>query len=165
LVDLDPELDGVQGIELTHQNPWRGLALDTASDRILVASTGDSFALDGAIEVVDPIAGVVSGILIDEETLGSEIEGIAYVSRTQALVLAGGSVMSVDPTSGTPTATSLVESVVGMQSVGTTLYTWAREGELAGIRTFDLSTGEEKTPAEGSYGFGDLPVYSVAHVQ
>jgi hypothetical protein len=159
LVDADASTAGTQGIQLTNDNPWRGLAYVEEDARLWVGATGDSFAIDGAIEIVDPAAMTSTGTLIDEATLDAEITAFARVAADRVLVLAGGVVEAFDPADTTST-TAVVHDVAGMLVHDGTLYAWSR-GKAAGLYTFDAATGAETTPSSGPYTFGSHPLSSL----
>lgn len=150
-------------IQLQGQNPWRGMAYDSATNVVFVADSGETGGetpvLDGGIEAIDLNSGTSSGFVITEETLGAEINGFARVSANRLLVLAGRSVVSVDPTTGAAaTATPVLDDADGIKVVGNDLFVWKTGG---GLRRYDATTGAETTNGE-PFAFGNLPVYGVS---
>ncbi|MEM9187571.1 MAG: hypothetical protein AAGF12_00245 [Myxococcota bacterium] len=163
VVDLDAATDGVQGIDLQGENPWRGLVFDAAANRLLVGATGDSFAIDGSIEIVDLAMGTAEASLLTEMELGQEIGGYAYVSPTRLYVLTGScpggcSLQSVDPSAAAPTATMVQADTNGILLHEGVLYAWG----AGGLRTFDPETAMETTPGGTPVALGTLPIYGVA---
>ena len=129
------------------------LRLDPGMERGLLLSVGFrpvdvTFSADGE-----------TGFVITEETLGAEINGFARVSANRLLVLAGRSVVSVDPTTGAAaTATPVLDDADGIKVVGNDLFVWKTGG---GLRRYDATTGAETTNGE-PFAFGNLPVYGVS---
>jgi len=163
LVDMDSATDGVQGIALAGNNPWRGMWLDVAANELWVASTGDSFALDGAIERVDLTAGTVTGQVATEADLGAEINAFAVAGPHWLVVLAGTDVVAFDPAATTITPTTIASGIDGMLVNAGVVYTWTREGDSAGVRAFDAATGAETTGGD-PWAFGALPVSGMVAV-
>lgn len=163
VIDVDESTAGVQGIDLMGENPWRGLWVDDAGERMWVGSTGNAFALDGMIEEVDLTTYESVGVVVDETTVGAEINGFAVVAPGRVLLLAGTDVIAFDPSTDFPADPGVIASGVdGMVLAAGWLWTWTREGEQAGLRKFDPSEGTEATPSEGPWTFGTLPIYGVA---
>jgi hypothetical protein len=163
-VDVDTETEGVQGIDLDGENPWRGLHYDPAEELLYVGTTGDSFATDGQIEAVDLTAGEVMGVVLTEADLGAEINGFALISPTRVIALAGMDLVAVDPTVDPIDPTVLATEMDGLYLHRGTLWAWARSGSNPGLASFDPTTGEETTPATGRLAFGDLPILDVVAV-
>jgi hypothetical protein len=163
-VDVDPDAEGIQGIDLDGDNPWRGLHYDPAGELLYVGATGDSFATDGQIEVVDLAAGEVIGVLVTEADLGAEINGFAFVSPTRVIVLAGTDLVAVDPTLEPVAPEVLATEIDGLFLHRDTLWAWARGGSDPGLASFDPVTGDETTPASARIAFGDLPILDVVAV-
>ncbi len=163
LVDMDDSIEGVQGIPLAGNNPWRGLWADEAGERLWVGSGGDSFAIDGMIEEVDLTTGESAGVVVEESTVGAEINGFAVVGASRLLVLAGADVIAFDPGADFPAEPEVIASGIdGMLLTAGALFTWARMGDQAGLRRFDPADGTETTPGAGPWTFGALPIYGVA---
>lgn len=162
LVDVDDATEGVQGIALTGNNPWRGLWANEAGDTLWVGTAGDSFALDGHIEEIDLEASESVGVVLDETTMDAELEGFAVVRPGRVLVQAGGQVIAVDPAVDFPSDPEVVVSgIEGMLLLDGELFTWARSGDDAGLRRFTAASGTETTPATGPWDFG-MPLYGIA---
>jgi hypothetical protein len=84
VIDLDPSLDGVQGIDLAADNP---IALYALGQKLAVA--GSAFFGDraGGIEILDPEQGTSTGLLVTEEELGGDLTALALVSSRQGYVV------------------------------------------------------------------------------
>ena len=161
LVDVDGTSAGVQGVDLSGENPWRGLWADEAGDSLWVGSAGDSFALDGILEEIDLGTLAHTRTIVTEETIGAELGGFEVVAPDRVLVLAGTSVIAFDPTMTFPSSPApIATGVDGMLLHDGSLFTWTRAGESAGLRRFDAASGSELTPAGGPWTFGTLPIYS-----
>ncbi len=144
LVDADATTAGMQGIALDHDNPWRGMTWVEEDGRIWVGATGDLFAIDGAIEAVDPVALASTGTILDETSLDAEINAYARVASNLVLVLAGTTILAVDP-ADVGAATTVADEIDGMLVVGDTLYAWSRSGSSPGLHAYDAATGAEIT--------------------
>ena len=163
LVDADPATDGVQGIDLAGENPWRGFWTDEALGTLWVGSGGDSFAIDGMIEEIDLGTLTHARVVVTEDTLGAELGGFAVVAPDRVLVLGGMDVIAFDPAMVFPSApVPIASGIDGMLLHEGSLFTWSRTGESAGLRRFDATAGTELTPGSGPWTFGTLPIYSVA---
>lgn len=161
LVDVDTATDGVQGIALSGDNPWRGLHHFPGTDTLWVGATGDSFAIDGHIEEVDLAAAASVGTVVTEAELGGEIEAFDVLSPTRLVLLVGEDVVAIDPTVDFIAPTPFATEMDGMFVYGGTVWAWARTGEAPGLASFDGVTGAETTPASGRANFGSLPISSV----
>jgi hypothetical protein len=154
VVDFDTAEAGVQPIDLEGENPWRGMHL-REDGMLLLGSTGDSFAIDGGIELVDLTAGESLGFVLEEETLGDEINGFVPDGADAFYVIEGMNLVHVD---GEET-TLVREGTDGVFATDTALVSWSRDAD-PGIRVHSLADGTELTtePIE----VGDLPIYGVA---
>ncbi len=153
LIDIDSSTDGVQGIELEGENPWRGMTV--VGEQLWVGSAGDSFMLDGGIEAIDLATNQSVGVALTEETLSAELNGFTVTGDDRVLVLAGDNIVAWTPSSGEVSA-PIISEVSGMHATGQDIFVWG----AGGLRRF-TADGEDVTPAEG-YAVGDLPVYSAA---
>ena len=158
LVDVDPATDGVQLIELAGDNPWRGLWHDAATNTLVVGASGDSFALDGQLEVVDLETHASVGSVTTETMLGAEINGFGFASPNRLVVLAGSQVLAFDPTVDFGVPELLLDGADGMLLVDGVVWTWARMGDGAGLRAVDPDDGSDVTPGGGPIAVGTLPV-------
>ncbi len=163
-VDMDDTVDGLQGIDLAGENPWRGLQHDAATDILYVGTTGDNFAIDGQIEAVDLGAATTMGVVVSESDLSAEINGFSVVSPSRVLVLAGTDLVSLNPAEDTITPVTVASEIDGLYVHRGTVWAWARGGSSPGLASFDAVTGDETTPAAGRFTFGDLPVLGVVAV-
>jgi len=163
VVDMDGATDGVQGIDLAGENPWRGMWVSESGDRLWVGAGGDGFAIDGMIEEIDLGTGTSAGAVVTEETLGAELGGFAVVASDRVLVLAGRDVVAFDPGAAFPADPDPIASEVdGMIPHAGSLWVWSREGAAVGLRRFDAADGTDLTPAAGPWTFGALPIYAVS---
>ncbi len=162
-VDVDDGTDGLQGIDLAGENPWRGLQYDAASGTLYVGTTGDSFAIDGQIEVVDLATSSVTGTMLAESDLSAEINGFAVISETRVFVLAGPDLVTVNPTLDTIVPELVSTAMDGLLMHRGTLWAWARGGADPGLGSFDPATGDETTPTSGRVEL-DLPILDVVPV-
>src|SRR5688572_32681161 len=96
---------------------------------LLLGSTGDSFAIDGGIELVDLTAGESMGFVLEEETLGDEINGFVPDGAHAFYVIEGMNLVHVD---GEET-TLVREGTDGVFATDTALVSWSREAD-PGIR-------------------------------
>ena len=102
------------------------------------------------------------GIVLDETTMGAELQGFAVVRPGRVLVQAGGDVLAVDPAVDFPGDPEIVVSGVdGMLLLEGEVFTWARSGDQAGLRRFAAGSGAETTPSSGPWDFG-MPIYGIA---
>jgi len=85
LVDADPALPGLQGIDLETKNPFSARQL---GDRWYLASAGDfTDYADGGIEVLDLREGATLGVAFTEAQLGGGLGAIAVVGRDRGYVV------------------------------------------------------------------------------
>jgi hypothetical protein len=162
LVDVDPVADGVQGIALEGNNPWRGMTYDATANRIYVGSAGGSFALDGGIEIIDVAAGASAGFLVTEEQLGGELNGFGFVDPATLAVLIGMELSMVDMTTDPPSVRVLRGSVDGMVLDGHCLFSASRGEEDEGLRVHDVRDDSDITPGGTAIRVGELPIYGMA---
>jgi hypothetical protein len=165
VVVIDVASDEIVGsIDLTGDNPWRGLYHDAPTETIWVAATGDGFAPDGRIERIgtDPLE--TRGDIVTEAELEAEINGFAVISATRMLVLAGTTIVAFDPAKGPSVSETVASDVDGMLVHEGTLYAFSRSLGTLGLRTFDAASGTETTPAGGPITFGELPIFQMRAV-
>lgn len=114
LAVIDTSSDTLTGsIPLSGTNPFgetKGLPLDPATGKILVATTGEFGATDGGIERVDPTTGTAEGYFITEAELGGDINDFTIVSATRGYAVVSdtdfnNSLVRFDPSTGTVQAT------------------------------------------------------------
>jgi hypothetical protein len=83
-IDMDPGVDGIQGIPLAADNP---IALVAVGRRLVVAGSVFFGDRTGGIEILDPEQGTSTGLLISEEDLGGDVTALALVSSRQGYVV------------------------------------------------------------------------------
>ena len=114
LAVIDTASDTLAGsIPLSGTNPFaetKGLPLDPATGKILVATIGEFGATDGGIERVDPATGTAEGYFITEAELGGDINDFTIVSSTRGYAVVSdadfnNSLVRFDPSTGTVQAT------------------------------------------------------------
>ncbi len=128
-----------------------------------MGTTGDSFAIDGQIEVVDLATSSVTGTMLAESDLSAEINGFAVISETRVFVLAGPDLVTVNPTLDTIVPELVSTAMDGLLMHRGTLWAWARGGADPGLGSFDPATGDETTPTSGRVEL-DLPILDVVPV-
>lgn len=78
LVDMNPGVDGVQGIRLAATSPYSMVAVGHQIILSEVAGFGDQ---KGGIEVIDADTGTSHGLVISETQLGGDVTGLAMVDQ------------------------------------------------------------------------------------
>lgn len=78
LVDMDPGVDGVQGIRLAAANPYSVVAV---GHRIIISELAGFGDLEGGIEVIDADTGTSHGLVITETQLGGDVTALAMVDQ------------------------------------------------------------------------------------
>jgi hypothetical protein len=73
IIDVDPQADGTQAIELLGRNPFDDLIYDPVRQKIAVANVGLFGVLDGGVEWVNPLTLQADGVFISELTLGGDL--------------------------------------------------------------------------------------------
>jgi hypothetical protein len=118
LVDTDPFVDGIQGIQLTGRNPSH-LAYDESSEQVFVSMTGlfqPDFTTDtsdpyGGIEAVDTESYLSQGIVLDDADLGGHPRGIQLASAELAFTIVSDTrVVAFDPSSSEIVENSVYQS-------------------------------------------------------
>ncbi len=156
LVDMDPDTDGVQGIDLGYENPVGGMAaIDIDGALLYVGAVGDHFvAGDGAIVPITLADGTVGSPIVAESA--SEVFGEFVIHEPSTTMY----VILKPPGSG-DSAASVVPIDLLTNNRGTPLLTASNATHLAlfgnvlivvdgtNLRTFDLSDGSETTPSGG----------------
>ncbi len=155
LIDVDPETPGIQGIRLSATNPNSFIIEDPTTGNLLLGECGAYGAADGGIEAVDPLTMTSQGMLIDEATLGGDINSWDTLDGALAycVVLSPTwttSIVCVDLRSGTKEATIATSSEyayahVNLEPSSGDLFVADRTFALPGVRVFDGETGQEKT--------------------
>jgi len=158
LIDMDAAVAGVQGIALTGNNPWRGLWHEPSTNRLFVGTTGDGFANDGGIEIIDLATQTSSGYALLESTLGAEIGGFAGLDAETVFVLSGAEVLRWNPSTDAIDAAAVAAEVSGLLVHQGALFVWG----ASGLRRFDAPSGLETTPSPGPWSFGALPIVSAS---
>lgn len=162
VVDFDDATPGVQGIDLTGENPWRGLRL-REDGTLLVGSAGDSFAIDGGIERVDLEMGMSLGFVLTEDDLGNELNGFVPDGLDAFFVIKGLDLVHV-AAGEPPEITTMRAGIDGLFANETTLFAWSRMTD-PGLRAYSLADGVELTPGGMPIEVGDLPIYGVASIR
>jgi hypothetical protein len=151
LVDIDPDLPGVQGIPLAGLNPAAPIAIDPGTGDLLVPEAGAFGVLDqGGLERVDPVACVSRGFVITEEELGGDLSSFAWWSDSLAYAVVADptgntALVSFNPSTGRRTGVlyqpgGYVLADCLISSRGDLLL--ADQGYTdPGIRVFDAATG------------------------
>lgn len=170
LVDVDPQIEGVQGIVMTAKNPQGTARRGSKWFLSAVNSTGN--LTDGGIEVIDLENLTSEGILLDEAVLGGNIWSLAMISNDDGYVVVadenwvntvkrfGLTTQSVSPGLNGLSGGHLP----GLGAFGTRLYVLDRGSPVdpasAGVKVYDVSTDEL---VAGPIGTG-LPPSSIAFV-
>jgi hypothetical protein len=163
IADFDDTMAGVQGIDLTGENPWRGLRL-REDGTLLVGSAGDSFMIDGGIEAVDLEMGASMGFVLTEDDLDNELNGFVPDGADAFFVLSGLDLVHVTATGDPPEITTMRAGIDGLFASDTTLFAWSRMTD-PGLRVYSLADGTELTPGGMPIAIGELPIYGVALIR
>jgi len=165
LIDVRPGTAGLQALELSGVNPVGPMRVvgDGSSARMLVATVGAYGANDGGLEAVDdPDAETSAGFVVTEEDLGGDIgDWVVLEGGVGFAVVTVG--FSEDRVMRFDAAAGRVESEPLVVSGGYTLSALADAGDerlavadrtagSAGVRLFDVRTGEELTAAPIAVG-------------
>lgn len=166
LVDVDPDTEGIQAIELEANISGGGLVRE--GRHLYVVATGALGALDGGIEVVDLDAGASLGLALREEDVGRDVTGLAWVSPSRAYVLLGAvydesfnevepsAVRVWDPGTGALGEDDVATGVSGLRVHDGVLYARS-EGALL---RFDAESGTDL----GALQVSDVPLFSMVPV-
>ena len=84
LIDVDPEIEGIQGIVLSSPNPNTLIPVDQSIVVSTVAHFGDRL---GGIEIIDTQNNRGSGLAVSEEDLGGDLNGIALVNDERGFAI------------------------------------------------------------------------------
>jgi len=151
LIDVDASAAGVQGIRLAAPNP-NSLAI--VGDRIAVGETAAFGDVAGGIELIDPVSGLSTGLVVSEADLGGDITHLSVASAHKGYAIVSdanyvNSVRPVDLVTGAVGAP--LEGLTGgfLQSTATDgdrLYVGERgsfaEPEAAGLMVYDTATDQ-----------------------
>lgn len=175
LIDTDEAAPGVQGVTLASRNPQFSMGYDDVTGRIFVVTHGDYRMLDGGIEAIDLTNLQSMGSIVTEMDLGGEIQDFKYVDRTHAFIVVGdyqnGKVVEWNPYTGAIGRTWVDASASSIAVGHNTLYVAINQAGGNGIKTFDLTTGDETTQTSPAsiesrvIPFGTLPIYGMAALQ
>ena len=112
------------------------------ADELWVVSTGGPATDDGLIEAVDLVNGVSDRVLLREDRLPGNLEGLAYIQPDIAYVLSAGGLYLWNPMTGTLSDTALATGLSrGVYSHDGVVYAWGESG----MRLFDGVSGMELT--------------------
>jgi len=154
-------------IALTGANPYTQIDRDPHAGTLYVGCAGDYGALDGGIEIIDPVAGASLGFAVTEAELGGDVTGLAWsgggvlhVLISDALYITSlcrydsgtGQVTVLDTGSG------YVHADVAWNG-GSQLYLADRTPAASGLRVFDIASGSELTAGAIDTG---LPPFMIA---
>ncbi len=109
VLDVDPSQPGIQAIPLVGRNPTTAFAFDRQGTRLLIGCAGAFGALDGGIELLDPVSFESLGYAITEAALGGDVGDVAWKSASHSYALVSGSssseLVSWNPQNGTKIGT------------------------------------------------------------
>jgi hypothetical protein len=109
VVDVNPNVSGVQAITLTLRNPITTFEYDRLHGWLLIGCAGSFGALDGGVEAIDPSAFTSQGVRVTEAELGGDINDVAWHTPTHAYALIGAGslnrLVTWNPTNGLKTGT------------------------------------------------------------
>jgi len=148
---------------------------NAAFDALVIPESGQyGDHSDGGLELYYVGTGELSGILIDEETLGGDIVDAVLVSETKGYAIVGAVigtagetlVVSFDPTAGTRTGELIVADswdhmTLELTPDGSELWVPDRKLDAPGIRIFDVATDAELTAVPIDVG---LPPFMICFV-
>lgn len=148
LVDVDASRDGVQGIELTGENP-EALVYDEAGNQLLVNAHGNYFAIDGGLEVVSLETLTSTRVMLTEAALGRELNTIVFDSRARGFANVGGQVYDWQYEGGVGSVAYPGEGALSVDATSSRLIYHVSEGggTVSGVRIYDLEAGVEVTAA------------------
>ena len=103
IVDVDANVDGVQGISLAAINPY---SLVVVGSQIVVSGAAGFGDRAGGIEVIDTATNTGGGLVISEADLGGDVATLVMTSTTKGYVIVGdenfvNSIKPFDLASGT----------------------------------------------------------------
>ena len=103
IVDVDANMDGVQGISLAAINPY---SLIVIGSQIVVSGTAGFGDRAGGIEVIDTATNAAGGLVISEADLGGDVTTLVMTSTTKGYAIVGddnfvNSIKPVDLANGT----------------------------------------------------------------
>lgn len=158
-VDMDPAAPGLQGIVLAGANPAPPLE-PLPDGRIRVVTIGRFGVADGGVEVVDPVAGTTSGLLVTEQQLGGELLDFVTVGEQTVGIVSDAafhtSLVAFPAAGGGAPVTWAAAADYDYADVA-----WDGAGQVylcdrglghSGVRVFDAATGAELTPAPVATG-------------
>jgi len=151
VIDVDPDADGVQGHQLAGVNPN---SLISVGDRIAVSTTAAFGDMEGGVELIDPVTGVTTGLVVTEEDLGGDLTHLSVASATKAYAIVSDAsyVNSVRPVNllsgevGAPLAGLTGGFLQSTATDGDRLYVAERgsftQPEVVGLMVYDTVTDQ-----------------------
>jgi hypothetical protein len=88
LIDVDPLLPGVQGIELVGTRPSFLMHVDRHARRLFVSAPGDRLATTGGIEEIDLGSLQSLGLILSEDPVGADLGAFVMTSVDEGYVMA-----------------------------------------------------------------------------
>lgn len=171
VIDVDPDADGVQAIELSGRNPFGELRYDRLRGKIVVAETGAFGMLDGGVEFIDPVALQAGGFFIDESELGGDLNAARlYVDCTGYAIITDAlfntQLVRFDRCNGTLTEVCLTTPGFNLSdleiSTDGLVFVADRDLIAPGIRVYDAPTCTEITGSPLGVG---IPPQDIALIQ
>ncbi|MFH1144205.1 MAG: hypothetical protein V1774_06650 [Candidatus Eisenbacteria bacterium] len=95
IIDADPSSPGLQGFALAATNPYsmnscRGILPDPINGDFLISELGDYGVFDGGIERFDPGSRTSLGMVVDENTLGGDLNAWITTDGRQGFAICSG---------------------------------------------------------------------------
>ena len=151
LIDTDAEADGIQALRLKAPNPNSVVPI---GERLAVSTTAAFGDMAGGIELIDPVSGISTGLIVTEEGLGGDLTHLSVASATKGYAIVSdvnyvNSVRPVDLLTGA--VGDALQGLSGgfLQSTATDgdrLYVAERESfaapEMAGLMIYDTMTDQ-----------------------
>lgn len=150
LVDMDPAVDGLQGLALTAANP---ISLTAIGGKLVVGGSAFFGDQSGGVEVLDLTQGTSTGLRVTEAALGGDLTSLVMVSSRRGYAIVSdasyrNSVVPIDLLDGTvgpPLAGHSGGYTPDMAFDGTRLIVADRgtyaDPNAAGVLFYDAATG------------------------
>jgi len=157
-------------IRLAGNNLFAKMRHSTGVDRITIGESGRFQALDGGLELIDPVTRTASGYVITEAALGGDITDVVVLSATQGYAVVAGiddpfatRVLRFDPAAGEvrgelAAGSGFDHAFIELSPDGSQLWVTDRTEAASGVQVFDTATDAEIT--SGPVGVG-LPPFMV----
>ena len=177
IIDMDPDTEGVQGVNLILKNPQAGVLIDHDPGILVLGCSTYKWAENKDLGIVadpqgimtidlnDPSNPASQKLVYSETVLGGNCAGVAYVDEDILFTYVynddwtlGAKVIYHD---GSMVDSPVTDMGIGFASVGQYMYIGSKVSERQGLEIFDMNSD---TGESAGFHATSLPPYSLVYV-